>query len=196
MPRLLPLPDLKAHKMKKIMLALVVAVLLTGCASPARIDQMTTNATPAQRILQTPLRTNVAVRDVTGGKETNPMWVSNVGSSEFEQALEASLRDAGLLAAGKQAGKYMLIAHLENLDQPLGGFNMTVTATVSYSLVERATGKEVLHRRVSLPYTASFDSAFIGSERLRLANEGAVKVNIAKLIDELFALKVDQVAMK
>ena len=184
--------------MKKTILAvlpLVAAVLLSGCASPARVDQMTASVPPAQRIVETPLRTNIAVRDVTGGKETNPMWISNVGSSEFEQALEASLREAGLLAAGKQAGKYTLVAHLENVDQPFGGFNMTVTATVSYSLVERATGKEVLNRKVSLPYTASFDAAFVGSERLRIANEGAVRVNITKLIEELFALKIDQVAM-
>lgn len=184
--------------MKKALFALlpvIASMLLTGCAAPARIDQMTAFATPAQRVMKTPLHTNVAVRDVTGGKETNPMWVSNVGGSEFEQALEASLRDAGLLSAGKQAGKYTLVAHLENVEQPFGGFDMTVTATVSYSLIERATGKEVFNRRVALPFTASFNSAFIGSERLRIANEGAVKVNIAKLIEELFALKFDQVAM-
>lgn len=184
--------------MKRIVLMLlpiVFATLLTGCAAPARMEQMTATVSPQQRIAPTGLRTNIAVRDVTGGKETNPMWISNVGSSEFEQALEASLRDAGLLAGGKQAGKYTLVAHLENVDQPLGGFNMTVTATVSYSLVERATGKEVLSRRVSLPYTASFDSAFAGSERLRIANEGAVRVNISKLIEELFALNVEKVAL-
>lgn len=184
--------------MKNIVLVLfsvAFSALLTGCAAPARIEQMTSTVSPQQRIAPTGLRTNIAVRDVTGGKETNPMWISNVGSSEFEQALEASLRDAGLLAGGKQAGKYTLVAHLENVDQPLGGFNMTVTATVSYSLVERTTGKEVLNRRVALPYTASFDSAFVGTERLRIANEGAVRVNIAKLIDELFALKVEQVAV-
>lgn len=184
--------------MKKTFFAafsIAATILLTGCASPARIDQMTASVPAAQRIAPTPLRTNVAVRDVTGGKETNPMWVSNVGNSEFEQALEASLREAGLLAPGKQAGKYTLVAHLEKLDQPLAGFNMTVTATVSYSLVERATGKEVLSRKVSLPYTASFDAAFAGTERLRIANEGAVRVNISKLIEELFALNIDQVAM-
>ena len=182
-------------KTVSVLLPIVVAVVLTGCAAPARIDQMTASVSPQQRVVATPLRANIAVRDVTGGKETNPMWVSNVGSSEFEQALEASLREAGLLAAGKQAGKYTLVAHLENVDQPMAGFNMTVTATVAYSLVERATGKEVLSRKVSLPYTASFNAAFAGTERLRIANEGAVRVNISKLIDELLALKIDQVAM-
>jgi hypothetical protein len=176
-------------------LTLAVALIVSGCAAPARIGQMTANTTPQQRIAQTALHTNIAVRDVTGGKETNPMWVSNVGNSEFEQALEASLRDAGLLANGKQGGQYTLIAHLDSVDQPFGGFDMTVTATVSYSLVERATGKEMYNRRISMPFTASLSSAFVGSERLRLANEGAVRVNITKLVEELFALNVDKIAL-
>lgn len=184
------------QKTVPVLFSVAFATVLSGCAAPARIDQMTATASPQQRIAPTELRKNIAVRDVTGGKETNPMWVSNVGNSEFEQALEASLRDAGLLAAGKQAGKYTLVAHLENVDQPMGGFNMTVTATVSYSLVERATGKEVFVRRVSLPYTATLGTAFSGSERLRIANEGAVRVNITQAINELLALKIDQVAMR
>jgi outer membrane murein-binding lipoprotein Lpp len=176
-------------------LPVAAALLLTGCAAPARIDQMTAYSTPQQRVAQTALRSNVAVRDVTGGKETNPMWVSNVGNSEFEQALEGSLRDVGLLANGKQAGKYMLIAHLDRIDQPMAGLDMTVTVGVVYSLVERASGKEVLNRRISMPYTATFGSAFAGAERLRIANEGAVRANITKLIEELFALNVDKVAL-
>lgn len=176
-------------------ITLTIAVLLSGCAAPARIDQMTAHATPQQRVAQSALRTNVAVRDVTGGKETNPMWVSNVGNSEFEQALEASLRDAGLLANGKQGGRYMLVAHLDRVDQPMAGFDMTVTVGVTYSLVERATGKEVLNRRITMPYTASFSAAFAGTERLRIANEGAVRANIARLIEELFALNIDRIAL-
>lgn len=172
-----------------------IVLLASGCAAPARIDQMTAQATPQQRIVQTPLRTSIAVRDVTGGKETNPMWVSNIGNSEFEQALEASLRDVGLLANGKQSGKYMLVAHLERVDQPMAGFDMTVTVGVMYSLIERSTGKELLNRRISVPYTASFSAAFAGTERLRIANEGAVRANISKLIEDLFGLGIQAVAL-
>lgn len=184
--------------MKKLNIASILilsAVLLGGCAAPARIDQMSTSATAQQRIAATPMRNNIAVRDVSGGKETNPMWKSNVGNSEFEQALENSLRDAGLLSAGKQAGKYMLTAHMEKVDQPMLGASMTVTVTVNYSLVERASGKEILNRTVNLPYTAAWNSSFIGTERLRLANEGAIKVNIGKIIEEIFGLRVDAVAL-
>lgn len=176
-------------------MAIGAAALLTGCASPARIDQMVATAAPQQRIAKTHLRHNVAVKDVTGGKETNPMWVSNVGNSEFEQALEGSLRDAGLLSAGKQAGKYTLVAHMEKLEQPMFGVSMTVSASVHYSLTERATGKVLLDRTVTLPYTAAFSDALVGTERLRLANEGAVRVNIAKIIEEMFALGIDTIAV-
>ena len=184
--------------MKKLSIAslLLIATVLSGCASPARVDQMMVAGTPAQRISQTPHKNNIAVKDVTGGKETNPMWVSNVGNSEFEQALEGSLRNAGLLSGGKQLGKYVLVAHLEKVDQPFGGFNMTVTATVNYMLVERATGKEIMNQRISLPFTASMSDALSGVERLRIANEGAVRANLTKLIEEIEMLGVRAVALK
>jgi hypothetical protein len=184
--------------MKSISLVALLALsvsLLSGCATPARTDQMLAQVSPAQRIANTPLRNSVAVKDVSGGKETNPMWMSNVGNSEFEQALEGSLRDAGLLSAGKQAGKYLLTAHMEKVDQPMFGASMTVTATVNYVLTERASGKEVLNRTVSLPFTAAWNSSFVGTERLRLANEGAIRVNIGKIIEDMYAIRADQVAV-
>jgi len=136
------------------------------------------------------MREAIAVRDVTGGKETNPMWVSSVSSSDFERALEFSLKDAGLLSPNKQAGKYVLVAHLSQLDQPFAGASMTVTATVRYTLIDRATNKDVLEKTLATPYTAAWNDAFMGSERLKLANEGAVRANIQQLIDALAALKV------
>lgn len=170
-------------------------LFLTGCASPARIEQMSVDGHPAQRIAQTPLRNNLAIRDVTGGQETNPMWKSNIGSGEFEQALEASLRTVGLLAE-RQSGNYVLIAHLEDVDQPVFGLNFTVTAKVNYVILQRSTGKTVFNRTLAVPYTANFGDAFYGGERLKLANEGAIRANITQLIDELFLLKIETVAMR
>jgi hypothetical protein len=127
---------------------------------------------------------------VTGGKDTNPMWVSNVSSADFERALEASLKDAGLLSGNRQGSKYTLTADMKKLDQPLFGASMTVTATVKYTLVERATGKAVFERDVAVPFTAEWNAAFLGTERLKLANEGAIRSNITQLINDLVALKV------
>ena len=172
----------------------IAFVMLAGCASPARVDQMSVSGNPSQRVAQTPFRNNLAIKDVTGGKETNPMWVSNVGSSEFEQALESSLRSVGLLAQ-RQSGKYQLTTHMERLEQPFMGIDMTVTAYVRYIVFERATGKEIYSKTVSVPYTAKFGDSLIAVERLRLANEGAVRVNITEFIDELFRLKINSVTI-
>lgn len=183
-------------KNRHLLFTLVLLVaFVSGCASPARVEQMTVAGQPSQRIAATPLRNNLAVRDVTGGKETNPMWKSNIGSGEFEQALEGSLRAVGLLAP-RQAGNYMLTAHLEGVDQPFIGINMTVTATVRYTVTERASGKDVFSKAIAVPYTATFGDSPLGVERLRLANEGAVRENISQLIDELFRLNIQSVSVK
>jgi hypothetical protein len=182
--------------MFRVLIAVFVILVVSGCASGARSDQMSVFVDASITQAKTPLRNNVAVKDVTGGKETNPLWASNIGSAEFEQALEASLRSAGILSNGKQAGTHFLTAHLSKVDQPLLGLSMTVTATIEYILVERATGKNVYAKTITLPYTASFGAAFSGVERLRLANEGAAKANIKQLIDELVALNLTDVSLK
>ncbi|MFN5047767.1 hypothetical protein [Roseateles sp.] len=182
----------------KRILTLSLASLLVACAAPARIDQMQVNSSLATRTAakESSLRDSVSIRDVTGGKDTNPLWISSVSSNDFERALEVSLRDAGLWSPNRQASKYLLVVHLEKLDQPFGGFDMTVTANVRYSLVERASNKAVFERSLSTPYTAKLSDAFLGVERMKLANEGAVRTNIQQLIDQLVALKLTVAELK
>lgn len=179
--------------MKRGVIALlVVAALafLAGCATPARVEQMTAPPpTAAAGPIPEAFRQNIAIKDVTGGQETNPLWTSQVNSAEFERALEASLRAANLLQTNRQSGRFQLIAQLGKLDQPFVGISMTVTASVMYILVERATGKTFWEKTITTPYTASFGDALYGVERLKLANEGAVRTNIAELITELLRLK-------
>jgi hypothetical protein len=143
----------------------------------------------------TKLKNSLSVTDVTGGKETSPMWTSQVDSSDFQRALENSLRTTGLLSPVRRYGLYQPTADLTGLDQPMVGFNMTVTATVSYSLIERSSGREIFLRSIPTPYTAKMGDAFVGSERLKLANEGAVRKNIEDLIAERLKSRI-QVSLK
>jgi hypothetical protein len=144
----------------------------------------------ARPVLPKALLGGIGIRDVTGGRETNPLWVSNVGSAEFERALEDSLRNAGLLAPVRGSAPYQLSADLRKLDQPLMGFDMTVTATIDWNLVERSSGRDVLRRSIGTPFTAKMSDAFLGTERLKLANEGAIRRSIEVLIDELARLSL------
>ena len=172
----------------KILLFILSAAILTGCATPAAVEQMAvvlpiTQTNPA-------LKNNVGVAEVTGGRETNAMWTSQVSSDAFKRALEQSLESAGMFSKIVAGSKYQLTADLTRLDQPMMGFDMTVTSTVRYSLIETQTRKEVYTRVIQIGYTASMSDAFIGSQRLKLANEGAVKANIQSFINDLIALKL------
>jgi hypothetical protein len=187
--------EMKTPFSYRYFIALSAILLVSGCASPARIDQMVVHGEPAQRVMQTPLRNNTSIHQVVGGQATNPMWKSTVDNQAFEKALETSLQAVGLLGQ-KTTSQYTISAHLQDLDQPVfGGFNMTVTAKVNYVLIEKATGQALLQRTVAIPYTANFTDSLYGVERLRLANEGAIRVSITELIDQLFRLKIQDVAL-
>lgn len=64
---------------------------------------MSATGSAQHRTRDAPLRNKLAIKDVTGGTETNPMWVSKVSSSDFEKALEASLKSAGSLPTVRRA---------------------------------------------------------------------------------------------
>ena len=173
--------------MKKI-LATVSVAILAGCATPAAVEQMAVSLPITQT--NPALKNSVAVAEVTGGRDTNPMWTSQVSSDAFRRALEQSLESAGMFNKIVAGSKYQLTADLTRLDQPMMGFDMTVGSTVRYSLIEAQTRKEIYARVIQMSYTAKMSDAFVGSQRLRLANEGAVKANIQAFVADLVALKL------
>lgn len=177
--------------MSKLIYLVPLMLALSGCATPARIDQMTAKRIDTSKAaMKTPLNNNLSVKSVSGGESTNPLWVSKVGDEDFRQALEQSLKAAMLLSSDQSNSSYLLSAKLISLDQPLMGFDLRVTATVEYSLQERATGATVFSKSISTPFTATFSDAALAFERLKIANEGAARENIEKVIDELLSLKI------
>jgi hypothetical protein len=101
----------------------------------------------------------------------------------FRAALEQSLALHALTAP--DPGRYLVNAELVSLDQPFGGLDLTVTAKVHYTVVAIASQAVKLDTTIESPYTAQFGDALLGTERLRLANEGAMRENIAALIKRL-----------
>jgi hypothetical protein len=162
-----------------------VAILaLAACASGARTGAMTAPVAPDQIVADNaPIKNAIAVGDVAGGGETNPLWKSEVSNANFKTALEDSMTLSVL--KGNAGAPYTLNAKLVSLHQPFAGFDLTVTSTVEYSLL--ATGKPtpVMSETVVAPYTAKLSESFLGVERLRLANEGAMRENIKEIIARL-----------
>ena len=171
---------------------LFCAIALSACAAASKPGAMVAELTEATIISETStLREAVSVGEVSGGKETSPLWKSNVSSEDFAESLRQSFAAHAMLATDE--GDYRLDAELVELKQPFAGFNMTVTSIVKYALTELSTGEVVFSETVEEAYTAKAGDAFLGVERLRLANEGSIKGNITTLIS-LMIKNVDAVA--
>ena len=171
--------------MKKFIALAIVAITVTGCAEASNPGAMAVGVTQSTLIADnSSLHHAISAPTVTGGKDTNPLWVSNVSNADFAEALRQTLSANTMLATDK--GRFNLAAQLVSLKQPMVGLSMTVTADVKYTLTD-ATGKVIWQKELTTPYTAKFSDAFLGVERLKLANEGAIKTNIEQMIAALIA---------
>jgi hypothetical protein len=161
-----------------------LALSLGACVSGAKPGAMTTTIDPGHLAdKSSPYYQAAAVDAVKGGSETNPLWKSNVSNQDFKTALEQSLKINGLFADANP--KYTVKVELLDLDQPFAGFSMTVTPKVHYTVIPADGGTPVFDQTFTTPYTAAMGDAFLASERLRLANEGAIRASITAFIDAL-----------
>ncbi len=76
-------------------------------------------------------------------------------------------------------------AYILNLEQPLAGLDLTVTVRIHYVVAPVGGGRAVFDDTVAASGTASLGSALIGAERLRKANEAAVRANIQSFVERL-----------
>ncbi len=168
--------------------AVVVSVMgLSGCASNANVGQMTY----APQTFKTPKRlsllTNIDVKNVEGGQETQALGVSKISNNNFKAALVQSLQSAHLYKTLRKA-QYNLTADVMNLDQPYVGLDMTVKFKVHYRLEDVKKKVYIYDKDVISSYTAKLNDSLSGVERLRMANEGAARENIKKFIQDLYRL--------
>jgi hypothetical protein len=117
---------------------------------------------------------NVAAEKGMGGS------VAPVTSEQYKEALTLALRQAGWYSP--EAGRYVLDARLFEVEQPLMGFNFTVTTKAEYTLKDKKTGRTKYNDILTLPCTVMFSEAFDGTIRLRKATACAVGENITHLL--------------
>ncbi|MBL8537932.1 MAG: hypothetical protein JNM59_11065 [Hyphomonadaceae bacterium] len=113
--------------------------------------------------------------------------MSNIDDEAFKAGLEASLRNAGLLAASPDIARYRLSANLQELNRPLAGLDMSVTMSVRYTLTPIDGGAPVFDKVVRATGVGRMSDAFVGTERLRIANEAAARENITEFLRQLQA---------
>lgn len=173
-------------KLIKLTLIIFVSTYLFGCATGAQLENMAYQG--EQKIYSEGLKNNVTVASVLGGEKTNPLWTSQIDNESFSGAVKQSLLAQGLLSDN---GKYKLEVEMLKVQQPFLGLDMKVTTSVQYILTDIKSKSIVLDEIVVAPYTATFNDAFAGIKRLRLANEGSGKKNIEGLLEKISELKIN-----
>jgi hypothetical protein len=168
----------------QVLFAIAMLVELSGCATSADPTAMTVTAPQAtEKPFPQRLQHAMCVRTVAGGTETNPLWVSKVDNKGFQAALSSSL-DSASLTAPSSSCSYPIDVNLLGLSQPSAGLDMTVTSHVNYKVYD-ASGQPYLLETIDMPYTATFSDSVLGVERLKMANEGAIRMSIQKFFDKL-----------
>lgn len=124
---------------------------------------------------------------VEGGKETHWFWISRVGDSDLSRALQNSLEVAGLRTSAGRQPRYGLDVNLTELRQSLFGIEMHATASVTYTLRDEASGETVYETELETTGIATVPDSLATSERLRIANEKAMRASIEELLRRLYA---------
>jgi hypothetical protein len=174
--------------MVRLLVAMLLLAGLGACAMPANYTSMVPELASAD-LGPGPApsyRGAITVASVSIGTDTSTPWTSQIGSAEFQDALVRTLMLANL--ASPQGGRFRLDATLLGLSRPFAGFAMTVTASVAYRLTDTATGAVVYQETRTSLGTASLNDAVMNANRLRIADERALRANIRKLIQDLYAL--------
>lgn len=167
----------------RLVLIAGAASALAACATAAKPQEMVVAPAPTAKAFPQSLQHAMCVRTVTGGEKTNPLWASKVDNQSFQTALASSMDNAGL-AAPATGCSFPVDVNLLGLSQPIAGFDMTVTSHVNYKVYD-SSGQPLVLATIDAPYTANFSAAFVGVERLRLANEGAIRTSITQFFDKL-----------
>jgi len=168
-------------------LSLLAFVLLAACAAPAKPEAMVPTELDVGK--RHPHSVSVAAQ---GGRETSALSSSKISNEDFVTALRTALEQSGTFSSvlTDDTGTYKLDVAIIDLDQPAMGFDMTVTMTASWRLRHAATGKVVFDEFIDTSHTATVGEAFAGIKRLRYANEGAARKNIAEGIRRLSRLSL------
>ena len=160
---------------------LVCTLVVVGCAQNARPASMAvTPVRPMAGRTPPPNSRRIAIVDVTGGGGLGWMGRPNVPNDALRSALEQSLIGLGYLADDSANAGVDLRVQLVRLERPWAPSKvMEVTSVVRYAAVERGTRSTIFDSTFQTTARATSTDAAAGTTRLRIANEIAIRANIA-----------------
>ena len=163
-------------------------VLVAGCATASQPAAMT----PAAVVITQRHPQVVAVK-VIGGSVTSATGMSKISNEDFESALRRAIAQSGVFA--EVAAPTVASCHLDvviaRLEQPFWGASLKVTLETNWTLRRRGETAPVWEKAITSTYTARAGEAFAGVTRLRLANEGAARLNIEEAIRQISRVNLE-----
>jgi hypothetical protein len=133
--------------------------------------------------------------EVVGGRETHPLWTSQISDSAFTEALSSAIVQSGVFAAAVEDKKadYLLDVTILHYDQPVIGpkigMYFDVNIVTRWELSKAGEYKRVWMDTVSTAYKTKLGEAILEG-RLRKANEGVVRENIKEAIRRLSEIQL------
>ncbi len=175
-----------SNTMKRV-IVLVFALAAVGCA--AKVENMVVRPAVPAPPADPSLANGVYLAKVTGPEHSTAMWTSRTDKAGFHAALEQSLENYGLLNRNRDRSAYVLEAHLLRVDEPFGGYNMTVRTKANYLIRRADTGKLYLSETVDRSYTATTADSMAADVRRAMANEGAIRGNLLTFLNKLIVYR-------
>ena len=170
---------------RRLLLAALSLACLGACARPASYSAMVAGAPPGE--VPAPVYRNaITVGSVTLGRDVGTPWTSAVGPDQVQQALVQTLAAAGL--GQPTNGRFRLDGQLLTLSRAYAGFAMTVTAAIAWRLTDATNGAVVYDGTLQGLGTATLDDAVDNNNRLRIADQRAIRANLQQLVQNLSAL--------
>jgi hypothetical protein len=168
----------------KTLLLCSALLLASACAEAATAKGMVVPAAMAKPPANPALAGAVWLGMVEGGQATTSQTGAQISDDAFREAIEESLRSAGLFSNRPDA-PLTVTATLVRLERPRDGAEITATSVVRWAVRETRSGKVVLDETVTAAHTASRGDALRSDTRARVAVEGSARKNIAELLQRL-----------
>ncbi|MEB2870329.1 UDP-N-acetylglucosamine acyltransferase [Pseudomonas rhizosphaerae] len=168
----------------RVLLAVLLATLLTGCVSAPPLNFSVQGVEPSKRKLDADLRA-VSVSYAVPSEQTGNVPSDGEGVPLlWERALSEAVNKSSVFD-DESAKKVNLFVKIRELDPPAGGFTMVTDTSASYLLVNRKTGETILEETITTQGSVPPGYAFVGVVRAKESINRAVQNNIREFLSRL-----------
>ena len=108
-----------------------------------------------------------------------------VPNAAFKQAIESTLAESGLFVGEQTA--YRLNVSVLSIKNPAFGLNLKSELRVKWVLYDLQKKAEIFNEIFANEYTATVGDHFVAAQRLKIANDNAVKDNIKMALEKIGA---------